>query len=156
MASHLSLRPYQDSDRESLCAIHDRARLDELRGSCDLDAFVPLHRAGESEGLWECAITVATIEGCVRGFVATDNDYIAWLYVDPDDYRRGVGRALLRHAVAECGPNAQLTTLVHNAPALRLYESEGFRTLRRGSGPIGDYDVEWLRMTRAPDAQSEG
>ena len=36
------IRAYCDDDWPAVCAVHDRARPDELRGSCDPRAFVPL------------------------------------------------------------------------------------------------------------------
>ena len=39
---NISIRPYEDADWERLGQIHDRARLDELRNSVDLAAFLPL------------------------------------------------------------------------------------------------------------------
>jgi phosphinothricin acetyltransferase len=52
------------------------------------------------------------------------------LYVAPEAQRQGLGRALLRHALGEA-PALGLNTLLafvfaHNAPSLRLFESEGF------------------------------
>ena len=35
-------RDYQDADWKAICQVHDRARPDELKGSCDPRAFVPI------------------------------------------------------------------------------------------------------------------
>jgi ribosomal-protein-alanine N-acetyltransferase len=49
--------------------------------------------------------------------------------VDPDHRRRGLGRALLEHLLAEVGEDAAMTLEVRrtNASAMRLYERLGFR-----------------------------
>ena len=41
--------------------------------------------------------------------------------------RRGVGRALVEHALAEMGRPVSIEVLAGNAPALALYEGCGFR-----------------------------
>lgn len=45
------IRPYQKKDWQRICAIHDAARPDELRGSCDPRAFVPIEKDSEVEDL---------------------------------------------------------------------------------------------------------
>jgi phosphinothricin acetyltransferase len=52
------------------------------------------------------------------------------VYVAPEFQRRGVARALVRHAIAEC-PGIGVTTLLgfvfgHNAPSLALLAQHGF------------------------------
>ncbi|MEJ7632187.1 MAG: hypothetical protein WKF28_06740 [Rubrobacteraceae bacterium] len=37
-----TIRQYMNEDWEAICRVHDRAPSDELRGSCDPRAFVPL------------------------------------------------------------------------------------------------------------------
>jgi ribosomal protein S18 acetylase RimI-like enzyme len=131
---HMNLRPYQPADWPRLCAIHDQARIDELRASGLVDAFIPLERAAENEGLFDNSVVVAEVEGRVLGFVAFSQDELSWLYVDPATYRRGIGRALLRYAIASCSGRMSAEVLVGNEPALRLYVSEGFNIIRRVDG----------------------
>lgn len=38
----ITIREYRDADWSAVCAVHDRAQPDELRGSCDPREFVPL------------------------------------------------------------------------------------------------------------------
>jgi phosphinothricin acetyltransferase len=52
------------------------------------------------------------------------------VYVAPEAQRRGLGRALLQHAI-EAAPGLSIRTLLafvfaHNAPSLNLFESAGF------------------------------
>lgn len=109
-----------------MCEIHDRARLDELRGSVDLTAFLPLADTAGPEGLFAGDVWVASVEERVVGFVAVDGDEVTWLYVHPDYYRRGIGRRLFRHAVERCGTTVTVECLAGNTPAVGLYTSEGF------------------------------
>lgn len=136
----LSIRPYALSDWPRLCDIHDRARLDELRRSAGVAAFRSLARTAHSEGLFDGRLDVAEIDGVVRGFVAFEPASLNWLYVDPDCYRQGVGRALLRHAVALSGPVVSTQALEGNEPAIALYRSEGFVEIERRSGRLAGSD----------------
>jgi GNAT superfamily N-acetyltransferase len=89
------IRKYLEKDWSRICEIHDLARLDELRSASLEDAFLPMEIAAESENLFEYELFVAERKGIVVGFIAYDEDEIAWLYVDPTLYRIGVGRALV-------------------------------------------------------------
>lgn len=132
----VTIRRYLDADWERLCEIHDRARLDELRGSFDLAAFLPLTDTAGPEGLFDGELWVECDADRVLGFVAVADDEVTWLYVDPDVYRRGVGRRLLRHAVERCGPVVTTEALGVNAPAIALYESEGFAVVESVTGKL--------------------
>ncbi|WP_251055556.1 GNAT family N-acetyltransferase [Lysobacter sp. ISL-54] len=134
------IRPYLLSDWPRLCEIHDRARLDELRLSADVAAFRSLARTAHSEGLFLDRLDVAEIDGIVQGFVAYRRSSLNWLYVHPDGYRRGIGRSLLRHAIAFSGPLFRTQALDGNEPALRLYRSEGFVEIERRPGRLADND----------------
>ena len=130
------IRPYRDDDWAAIARIHDAARLDELRDSAGVDAFLTLEQTAEGEGLFDGLLWVAETDGEVTGFVALEDDEITWLYVDPAHYRRGIGRALLRHAVAHTGDRAEVTVLDGNPHALALYRSEGFAVLETRTGPL--------------------
>lgn len=100
----VEVRAYSDVDWAAISSIHDAARLDELRNSVGVEAFLTLAQTAEGEGLFDGQVWVAVVGGVVAGFVALDDDEVTWLYVDPQRYRQGVGRALLRHALAAAGP----------------------------------------------------
>ncbi len=75
----------------------------------------------------------ATVGGRVVGYVVCSRYADVWhvmnVAVDPDQRRRGLGRALLEHLLGEVGEGAALTLEVRrtNASAMRLYERLGFR-----------------------------
>jgi ribosomal-protein-alanine N-acetyltransferase len=75
----------------------------------------------------------ATLDGRVAGYVVCSRYADVWhvmnVAVDPDHRRRGLGRALLEHLLAEVGEDAAMTLEVRrtNASAMRLYERLGFR-----------------------------
>jgi ribosomal protein S18 acetylase RimI-like enzyme len=132
----MTLRPYTPDDWERLCAIHDAARRHELEASGLAAAFLSLEATAENEGLFDGDVIVAEVNGTLCGFVAYTSDELTWLYVDPSWYQRGVGRQLLRHAIAATGGTLSTEVLVGNAPALALYLSEGFTIARRVDGKL--------------------
>lgn len=128
------IRAYQPADWPRLCVIHDAARMDELRASAGTAAFLTLAETAENEGLFDARLDVMEIGGRVVGFAAFSSEELTWLYVDPAFYRRGAGRALLRHALSSAGPRFCTEVLEGNEPALRLYLSEGFEVVERVEG----------------------
>lgn len=141
-------REYQDEDWKDICQIHDRARPDELKGSCDPRAFVPIELDEEVEDLKGSKKFVACDNESVIGFVGVDDDYLAWLYVDPDHYGKGVGRELLRIGVREIGEGAWTIVLDGNKKAIALYKSEGFQEISRFNGDNAGYPCTCLKMKR--------
>ena len=132
----MNLRPYLPSDWERLCVIHDAARLHELHASGLADAFLSLEQTAEHEGLFEGQVIVAEVQGRVRGFAAYAEGELTWLYVDPETYRQGIGRRLLRYAIQGSGGSMSTEVLVGNESALALYLSEGFEVERRVDGKL--------------------
>lgn len=132
----MKLRPYSPADWERLCVIHDAARLDELEASGLAAAFLTLEQTAENEGLFDGDLVVAEVEGQVWGFVAYAEGELNWLYVHPSRYRQGIGRQLLRHAIAASEGNISTEVLVGNDSALALYLSEGFEVQRRVDGKL--------------------
>ncbi|WFE39864.1 GNAT family N-acetyltransferase [Micromonospora sp. WMMD998] len=132
----IAIRPYAEDDWPAIARIHDAARLDELRGSAGVDAFRTLAQTADAEGLFDGHVWVAETAGRVAGFVALADDEVTWLYVDPQRYRQGIGRALLRHALSAAGPRVEVTVLDGNPAALALYESEGFTLTQTRTGRL--------------------
>jgi len=143
-----TFRDYQDADWKAICQIHDRARPDELHGSCDPRAFVPIEQDKEVEGLKTSRKFVACVYEQVVGFVGVDGKYLAWLYVHPDHYGKGIGRELLKMGVREIGDGAWTIVLDGNRKAISLYESEGFQEVRRFESDNAGYPCTCLRLER--------
>jgi ribosomal protein S18 acetylase RimI-like enzyme len=79
------------------------------------------------EEIWLCE-EGATLLGAVGLEHGADELLIARLFVAPASLRRGVGTALVRHALAQArGRRVRVGTGARNAPALALYERFGFR-----------------------------
>jgi len=138
MLNMIQLRKYQPRDWDAIATIHDRARLDELRASVGIEAFLSLEQTAENEELFAGDVWVAEDNELVLGFVAIDNEMteITWLYVLPDRYRQGIGRRLLRQAIASCGTIVYTSVLSGNDAALNLYQSEGFKIIATKTGKL--------------------
>ncbi len=144
----ITYRNYQDSDWSAICHIHDRARPDELNGSCDPRAFIPIEQDPEVDDLKRNQKFVACDGDRVIGFSAVDDKYVSFLYIDPDYYRRGIGRQLLKLAVEAIGDGAWTIVLHNNKPAIELYESEGFYEVRRFNSDNAGYPCTCLRLEK--------
>ena len=146
-----TLREYRDDDWTAVCRVHDLARPDELRGSCDPRAFVPLSEDVDyEEDFHRSRKVVACDDDRVVGFAGVDGDYISWLYVDPAYYGRGIGRRLLRHAISLAGPRAFTISLAGNVRALSLYEDEGFLVTETFEGENAGYPCTGVRLELNP------
>ena len=145
----ITYREYQDTDWPAICRIHDLARPDELKDSCDPRAFVPIEQDSEVEDLKRSHKIVACEGDKVVGFVGVDEKYVAWLYMDPEYYSQGIGRKLLQIGVEYIGPGAWTIVLHNNKRAIGLYESEGFKEVRRFDSDNAGYPCTCLRMERA-------
>ncbi len=145
----ITYRAYQDLDWPAICRIHDRARPDELEGSCDTRAFIPIEQDPEVEDLKRSQKFVACDGDKVVGFSAVDEKYVSFLYVDPDYYGQGIGRKLLQMAIDAIGEGAWTIVLDGNQRAIGLYESEDFKETERFKGDNAGYPCTCLRMERA-------
>lgn len=145
----ITYREYNDADWKAICQIHDRARPDELRGSCDPRGFIPIEQDKEAEELKKCWKFVACVDEQVIGFIGVDDKSLAWLYIDPSHYGKGIGRALLQIGLREIGDGAWTIVLDRNATAMKLYESEGFRETKRFPGENNGYPVTCVKMERS-------
>jgi ribosomal protein S18 acetylase RimI-like enzyme len=131
----VDIRPFEARDWPAMCRIHDAARLDELRDSVGLDAYLTLEETYQNEGLFDGDVWVAEVDGEVAGFIAGFPDEITWAYVDPALYRQGVGRALVEHMLARAPGPVELEVLDGNA-ARAFYERLGFVVTTTTTGKL--------------------
>lgn len=158
--SDVTVRSYRGEDWDAIARIHDTARLDELRDSVGVEAFLTLAETHEGEGLFDGALWVAEVrdgagsEPVVAGFAAYADAELTWLYVDPARYRQGIGRVLLRHVLeADDSARIECTVLAGNDGARALYESAGFVVVETKTGKLAGNErfratghvMEWHR-----------
>ena len=149
----LTIRDSSTDVWPAICKLHDRARPGELRGSFDARTFVPLAEDPEGATLAACEVFVARDGDEVIGFAGIDVPYLAWLYVDPAHYRRGVGRALLDHCLERLGEDAWTISCGNNTAALDLYLGRGFSVEKRFTGNNAGYEGPVVRLALDPEAR---
>lgn len=134
MVWEVNIRPYEKMDFERLAQIHDGARKNELALAGLSEAFVPFEQAAVREDFFDYKVYVAEYDGTVAGFIAFNEEEIAWLYVDIDYSRRGIGRSLVNFALQRLGGDVSIEVLAGNEPAAALYASFGFQIQETLSG----------------------
>ena len=123
----ISIRPYEVSDYNEICLIHDAARKIELSLASLDDAFLPFTIASEREDFFEYPnIDVAIMDGKIVAFSAYTKEELAWLYVSADKMRQKIGSAMVERALQKAPDINAIEVLVGNEPAKKLYESFGF------------------------------
>lgn len=134
---NLVIRPYRPEDLPRLSAIHDAARLQELRLAGLAEAFLPLEIAAEREGLFQYTLRVAEWDGQAAAFAAYTEDELAWLYVDPAYMRRGIGSRLVRYVQENTSARPLvIEVLAGNGPAMSLYKAMGFQHVDTRTGAM--------------------
>jgi ribosomal protein S18 acetylase RimI-like enzyme len=147
----VTIRPFHDADRSAIHRItaecFEQVSLHALaqrrygpfrstawqeRKLADVDCDLEDDPAG---------VFVAVEDDCVVGFITTRSDertgigHILNVAVDPDCQGRGLGSALIGHALAHFTQHgmthAKIKTLVGNAAGERLYPKLGFEELAR-------------------------
>jgi ribosomal protein S18 acetylase RimI-like enzyme len=159
MGSAVRTRAYRTDDWSALCRIHDAARRHELDAAGLGAAYLTLEQTAANEGLFDYAVLVAEDEDGVQGFAAHNDDELAWLYVRPDRYRRGIGRRLAQEIMHRSHGAMAVEVLVGNEAALGLYLDLGFKIAARAEGRLPGNEafkasvfvLEWKRGERVPD-----
>ena len=124
----LAIRPYRPEDFPGIERVHDRARRVELRYAGLEDAFLPLRIAAEREDLFAYpGLFVAELGGEIAGFADCTQEELAWLYVDPAHFRKGVGRALAATSRSLSPPTPPRVLLAPTPPRVLLAPSSSAR-----------------------------
>jgi GNAT superfamily N-acetyltransferase len=98
-----------------------------------------------AEEIWLCSEgdELVGVVGLEHG---AEEMVVARLFVAPAWFRRGVGSALVEHALQQArGRRVRVGTGARNAPALALYERFGFRRLDGGAASTG-----YVELVRDP------
>ncbi len=121
------LRPLQATDLTQVLVIEVRAYPFPWTEGIFRDCL----KAGYSA--WAMTNAAGTIGGYAFMSMAVDEAHVLNLCVDPGLQRQGLGRRMLHHLISLArAANATIVLLEvrrSNLPAIRLYESEGFKRL---------------------------
>jgi ribosomal protein S18 acetylase RimI-like enzyme len=131
------VRRFSDRDLEQIAEIHDAARREELKLAGLDDAFLPFSVCAERENLFGYeGLFVAEAEGRILGFAACSEEELAWLYVLPSVFRKGVGSSLISYLLKAYPEIRYAEVLKGNFPAAALYERMGFSMVKEISGAM--------------------
>jgi GNAT superfamily N-acetyltransferase len=106
-----------------------------------------VHRWFEEVVLPTREVWVADMSGEARALMVLDQEWIDQLYVDPAATGRGIGGALLEHAMRLRPTGLKLWTFQSNLDARRFYEAHGFvataMTMGNNEEHAPDVRYEW-------------
>lgn len=143
----MNIRPYADPDWEAVRDIYDLSKPDEMRGSVDITAVIPLDQDTAGLALFrDSVILVASDADQVTGFGGYKGNYIAWLFVHPAHRRKGVARALLKEIMGRLRGAVTLNVGSENHAARKLYAGLGFIIEREFTGRFNGHHVAVLRL----------
>ncbi|MGY1615587.1 GNAT family N-acetyltransferase [Geodermatophilus sp. SYSU D00691] len=134
----VALRPGRPEDAAVLARVHHAAR------AAGMPWLPDLHEEAETVGwmrgvvLPEQQVWVAERAGVVVGFAAVHEDWLEQLYVAPDAWGAGAGRALLEAARAARPEGLRLHVFARNERARRFYEAAGFVLVGTGDGSANE------------------
>ncbi len=131
----MQVRTARVGDEMAVAAVHVRSWQVGYRGLLADDHLATLRpedRAARYTFDVDDPVTVVAVEDRIRGFatISPAAGVLMALYVDPDAWGGGVGRALLEEAqrrLAERCAEATLFVLKGNTRACRFYEANGWR-----------------------------
>ena len=124
-ADALTIRVARPDEREELEELQRRASLalpeyrEQLEANPDAIHLPPAQLANGQ-------VLVAEIEGCAVGFAAVVGGELDGLFVEPDEWRRGIGAALVDAATHEARRKGLALTVIANPGAREFYEKCGF------------------------------
>lgn len=93
---------------------------------------------------------VACCDGRPAGFIGLLDHFIGGLFIDPAMQGRGIGRALVEHALRRKG-ELELDVYAANPMAPAFYARLGFRETSRRPNDDGGLPLEVIRMHRRRD-----
>lgn len=144
----MQIRTFSPPDMESVLDIW-------LRASREAHAFIPddywYSKVGEMRSRYLPASQVDVFcdesTGEVIAFIATVDDYIAALFVDPDRQGQKIGVSLLKFRM-ERSDNLRLRVYAQNERAIRFYHRYGFRiagTYSDDQTGESEFEMVWTR-----------
>ena len=124
-AEALTIRLARPDERLDLEALQRRASLALPEYREQLEAHPEVIEL-PAEQIAEGQVLVAELDGCVAGFAAVIAGELDGLFVEPDLWKRGVGKALIDAAAHEARRQGLSLRVTANPTARGFYEKCGF------------------------------
>lgn len=147
----MHIRDYIDADWKAVREIYNLSKPDELKGSVDLRALIPLEKDSRNLRLFQQSrIMVVDQDGVPVGFGGYYGNTIHWLFVHPNHRRKGAARMILEHLVNQLTGTVKLNVFKNNRAARALYRKFGFEKEREFLGNYNGYQspAVTLRLER--------
>jgi|APSaa5957512576_1039674.scaffolds.fasta_scaffold163624_1 ribosomal protein S18 acetylase RimI-like enzyme len=143
----MKIRPYKNQDWEAVNKIYNLAKPDEMKGSVDLRALIPLEDDKNNLKLFhDSRIIVVEERELILGFGGYRLNYISWLFVHPDHRRKGVGQMLLNQVLSRLAGTIKLNVAKNNIAAKKLYEKHGFKIEREFVGNFNGFESQAMTL----------
>jgi len=139
------LRKAEVSDASDIAAIHRRAR------AAGMPWLPVLHTPAQDIGFFtNRVLPVETVQVTIAGqkiagFSAFHDGWLNHLYIDPDNWRTGIGAALLSHAQT-VNSALQLWTFQGNLAARAFYAAAGFKEAEFTDGRANEEKTPDVRL----------
>jgi ribosomal protein S18 acetylase RimI-like enzyme len=143
----MKLRRFDKEDWNKIKNIYNLSKPDEMRGSVDLRALIPIEQDEKGLVLFnESQILVVEENRTILGFGGHKGNYISWLFIHPSHRRRGVAHMILDHILNSLSGNIKLNVGKNNEAAKSLYFKFGFKVEREFTGNFNGYKSEALTL----------
>ncbi|WBU54613.1 GNAT family N-acetyltransferase [Paracoccus sp. SCSIO 75233] len=133
------------ADAGEIARIHRAARRAAMPWLPVLHSAAEDLRFFQTRVLAEQAVWVAADEDRIIGFAAVSGEWLNHLYVDPGDWRRGVGSRLLARA-KDGVARLQLWVFQDNQMARHFYAAHGFAEVELTDGAGNEEKTPDVRM----------
>ncbi len=143
----MKIRPYKNDDWNSVKDIYNLSKPDEMRGSVDLKALIPLEKDQSNIDLLNTSdVLVIEEQNEICGFGGNKGNYISWLFVHPDHRRKGIAKKILDQILSSLTGEIRLNVAKHNNAAINLYKEYGFKIEREFQGNYNGYKSQAITL----------
>ncbi len=144
----MKIRFYKETDWENVKDIYNLSKPDEMRGSVDLRALIPLEEDSNNLKLFhDSQIFVIEEDKTIIGFGGNKGNYISWLFVHQNHRRKGVAKAILQQILSQLTGTIKINVGKNNMAGRALYKKSGFKIEREFIGNFNGYKSQAMTLS---------